>query len=193
MKQNNTDIGEKRGCHPASGVRKGLRRMHPNAAGIDIGSRIHYVAVPPDREAAPVRRFGCLTPDLHEMAQWLKACGVETVAMESTGVYWIPVAQVLEQYGLELVLADARHVKHVPGRKTDVVDCQWLQELHYYGLLRGAFRLDRALQVLRTYWRHREGLVQGAAQQIHLMHKALEQMSLQLHKVLSDVTGVSGT
>jgi transposase len=192
MRQNSTGVGKKRGRRPASGVSEGLRRMHPNAAGIDIGSKFHYVAVPSDRDTAPVRRFGCLTPDLHEMAQWLKACGIETVAMESTGVYWIPVAQVLEQYDLEVLLADAGHVKHVPGRKTDVADCQWLQELHHYGLLRGAFRPERALQVLRTYWRHREGLVQAAAQQIHLMHKALEQMNLQLHKVLSDVTGVSG-
>jgi len=170
----------------------GMRKIHPNAAGIDIGAEAHYVAVPPDRATPAVRRFGCLTPDLHEMARWLKACGVDTVAMESTGVYWIPVAQVLEQYGIEVVLADARHVKSVPGRKTDVVDCQWLQELHHYGLLTGAFRLGREMQVLRTYWRHREGLVQGAAQQIHLMHKALEQMNVQVHKVLSDVTGVSG-
>ena len=171
---------------------EGLREMHPDAAGIDIGSETHYVAVPPDRGTPTVRRFGCLTPDLHEMARWLRECRVATVAMESTGVYWIPVAQVLEQYGLEVVLVDATHVKHVPGRKTDVSDCQWLQELHSYGLLRGAFRPERALQVLRTYWRHREGLVEGGAQQIHLMHKALEQMNVQLHKVLSDVSGVSG-
>jgi transposase len=166
--------------------------MHPDAAGIDIGSRAHYAAVPADRATPAVRQFGCMTPDLREMANWLKACRIETVAMESTGVYWIPVAQVLEQHGLEVVLTDATQVKHVPGRKTDVSDCQWLQELHHYGLLKGAFRPDRALQVLRTCWRHREGLVQGCAQQIHLMHKALEQMNLQLHKALSDVAGVSG-
>jgi transposase len=170
----------------------GLRRMEENAAGIDIGSETHYVAVPPGRATPAVRRFGCLTPDLHDMAKWLAGCGVKTVAMESTGVYWIPVAQVLEQYGLEIVLADAMRIGHVPGRKTDVSDCQWIQELHSYGLLRGAFRPARAVQVLRTFWRHREGLVQGCAQQIHRMHKALEQMNLQLHKVLSDVSGVSG-
>jgi transposase len=169
-----------------------LRRIRKDAAGIDIGSETHYVAVPPDRATPAVRRFGCLTPELHAMAQWLKACSVTTVAMESTGVYWIPVAQVLEQYGIDIVLADATHVKHVPGRKTDVSDCQWIQQLHACGLLRGAFRPERAVQVLRTYWRHREGLVDGCAQQIHLMHKALEQMNLQLHKVLSDVSGVSG-
>lgn len=191
MRQDSTKVGGKPGLG-GHGSADGLRRMKENAAGIDIGSQTHYVAVPPGRATPVVRRFGCLTPDLHEMAKWLTGCGIKTVAMESTGVYWIPVAQVLEQYGLEIVLADATHVKNVPGRKTDVSDCQWIQELHSYGLLRGAFRPDRALQVLRTYWRHREGLVQGCAQQIHLMHKALEQMNLQLHKVLSDVSGVSG-
>jgi len=177
----------------AGGRRGGaLGRIRKDAAGIDIGSQAHYVAVPPERATPAVRRFGCLTPELHAMAKWLKACSVATVAMESTGVYWIPVAQVLERYGIEVVLADATHVKHVPGRKTDVSDCQWIQQLHACGLLRGAFRPARAVQVLRTYWRHREGLVDGCAQQIHLMHKALEQMNLQLHKVLSDVSGVSG-
>jgi len=170
----------------------GARRMNPNAAGIDIGSREHYVAVPPDRDAKPVRTFGCTTPDLHEMARWLKACRVDTVAMESTGVYWIPVAQVLEQHGLKVVLVDARHLKNVPGRKSDVLDCQWLQELHLYGLLSGAFRPEPPIQVLRSYWRQREGVVASCAQQIHLMHKALEQMNVQLHKALSDVTGTSG-
>ena len=110
--------------------KRSLKRIHPNAAGVDIGSRVHYVAVPEDRCDQPVQHFGCLTPDLQQMAQWLKTCGITTVAMEATGVYWIPVAQMLEEYGLEVVLVDARNVRSVPGRKTDVLDCQWLQELH---------------------------------------------------------------
>jgi transposase len=166
--------------------------MHPDAAGIDIGSTEHFVAVPADRDAASVRSFGVLTAELHAMARWLKACRVTTVAMESTGVYWIPVAEVLEGHALEVLLVDAAHVKHVPGRKSDVTDCQWLQELHGFGLLRGAFRPEQEIRVLRAYWRQREDLVEQCARQIHMMHKALEQMNLQLHKVLTDVTGVSG-
>lgn len=126
------------------------------------------------------------------MARWLKQCGIATVAMESTGVYWIPVFEVLEQYGFEVKLVDARHVKSVRGRKSDVMDCQWVQRLHSFGLLSGAFRPERKVSVLRSYWRHRAGLVDSCARQIHLMQKALEQMNVQLHKVLSDITGVSG-
>jgi len=159
-----------------------LKVKRPNSAGVDVGSQTHYVAVPPDRTEEAVRHFGCLTPDLHEMARWLKACGVQTVAMESTGVYWIPVAQVLEDHGLEVCLVDARHVKNVSGRKTDVKDCQWLQELHSYGLLGEAFRPTREMGPLRSYWRQRSALVEGCSQQIHLMHKALEQMNLQLQQ-----------
>lgn len=169
-----------------------LRIVHPEAAGIDIGSQKHFVAVSPDRDPEPVRCFGCLTPDLHAMAQWLKACVVTTVAMESTGVYWIPVMQVLEEYGLEVYLVDARQAKNLPGRKTDVKDCQWLRELHVHGMLTRAFRPTDAVCVLRSYWRHRKELVELAAMQIQWMHKSLEQMNLQLHKVLSDVTGVTG-
>ena len=170
----------------------GLRLMNPRAAGIDIGSRTHYAAVPPDSTEQPVRSFGCLTPQLHELAQWLRECGVTTVALESTGVYWIPVAEVLEDYGLAVKLVNARQVKNVPGRKSDVQDCQWLQELHSFGLLRGSFRPAQELRALRGYWRHRQRLVEAAAQQVLLMQKALEQMNLQLHKVLSDITGMSG-
>jgi len=173
-------------------ARTPLRNVNPNAAAIDIGSEKHYVAIPPDRDDAPVRSFGCLTPDLHQMAKWLKANAIDTVAMESTGVYWIPVASVLESYGFEVKLVDARKVKNVPGRKTDVQDCQWLQELHTFGLLSGAFRPDQQIQVLRSYWRHRGDLVSASATQIHLMQKALEQMNIQLHKVLSDITGMTG-
>lgn len=168
------------------------RVLHPNAAGIDIGSERHYVAVPPGRDSQPVRCFGCLTPDLQALAHWLKACGVDTAALESTGVYWIPVAQVLEENGIDAYLVDARQAKNLPGRKTDVKDCQWLQELHSQGMLARAFRPPDAICVLRSYWRHRKGLVEMGALQIQLMHKSLEQMNLQLHKVLSDVTGVTG-
>ena len=169
-----------------------LKRVNLNAAGIDIGSEKHYVAVPADRDKEPVRNFGCLTPDLHDMAKWLRECGIKTVAMESTGVYWVPVAHILDQYGLEIKLVNTRHVKNVPGRKSDVQDCQWLQELHTFGLLRGAFLPDRPIEVLRSYWRHRAGLVASCARQIHLMHKSLEQMNIQLHKVISDISGVTG-
>jgi transposase len=150
------------------------------------------VAVPPDRDREPVRSFGCLTPDLHSMAKWLKRCGVMTAAVESTAVYWIPVMQVLEEYGLEVYLVDAREAKNMPGRKTDVKDCQWLQQLHAHGMLTRAFRPADAVCVLRSYWRHRKGLVEMASMQIQLMQKSLEQMNLQLHKVLSDITGVTG-
>jgi transposase len=169
-----------------------LRIIHPEAAGIDIGSQKHYVAVRPDRDGEPVRCFGCLTPDLQAMAQWLKACSVTTVAMESTGVYWIPVMQVLEESGLEVYLVDARQAKNMPGRKTDVKDCQWLQQLHTHGMLTRAFRPADAICVLRSYWRHRKDLVEMGSMQIPLMQKSLEQMNLQLHKVLSDITGVTG-
>ena len=170
-----------------------MEQVNPSAAGIDVGSRKHLVAVSPERDEQPVRSFGCKTPDLHEMGRWLTSCGVTTVAMESTGVYWVPVANVLEQHGLEVVLVDARQAKHVPGRKkTDVYDCQWIRRLHAYGLLQGAFRPERQIQTLRGYWRHRHGLVKSRSKQIQLMQKALEQMNLQLHKVLSDITGVTG-
>jgi len=165
-----------------------IRQLNPNAAGIDIGSQKHYVAVPTDRDNEPVRNFGCLTPDLHQMAKWLKSCGIETIAMESTGVYWVPVVAVLESYGFDVKLVDAYKVKNVPGRKTDVKDCQWLAELHRFGLLSGAFRPDKQIQVLRSYWRHRSTLVEACSTQIHLMQKALEQMNIQLHKVITAVS-----
>ena len=128
------------GKKPASSGPSLLERITPNAAGIDCGSEAHYVAVPADRDAAPVRSFKTFTPDLHRLADWLTPCGVTTVAMESTGVYWIPLYEILEARGLDVVLVNARHVKNVPGRKTDLVDCQWLRELHRVGLLRGSFR-----------------------------------------------------
>ena len=169
-----------------------LERINPNAAGIDCGADTHYVAVPADRDATPVRAFATFTADLHRLADWLTACGVTTVAMESTGVYWIPLYEILEARGQDVVLVTARHVKHVPGRKSDVVDCQWLQELHSVGLLRGSFRPTAAIAALRAYLRHRETLVQGAATHIQRMQKALVEMNLQLSVVLSDITGVTG-
>ena len=166
--------------------------INKDAAGIDIGSGEHWVAVPEDRDKEPVRCFGCFTADLQAMARWLKECGVTTVAMESTGVYWIPCYQILEEHGFEVKLVNARHVKNVPGRKSDVSDCQWLQRLHTYGLLSGSFRPDDQICVLRSYWRHRANLVRYASDHIQHMQKALTQMNLHLHKVLSNVTGVTG-
>jgi transposase len=169
-----------------------LERINPNAAGIDCGSEAHFVAVPADRDPTPVRSFQTFTAELHRLADWLTACGVSTVVMESTGVYWIPLYEILEARGLDVVLVNARHVKNVPGRKTDVVDCQWLQELHSVGLLRGSFRPTAAIAALRAYLRHRETLVQSAATQVQRMQKALVQMNLQLPVVISAITGVTG-
>lgn len=185
---------KKRKSKKAQQLPRGAKRrvIQRHSAGIDVGSKVHYAAVDPRDSARPVRSFGCLTPELHEMALWLVECGVKTVAMESTGVYWVPVAQVLEEHGLEVCLVDARHVRSVPGRKSDVQDCQWLQQLHSFGLLSKVFLPDAAMQPLRSYWRQRADLVAQGARQIHHMHKALETMNIQLHKVLSDVAGTSG-
>ena len=166
--------------------------VHPNAAGIDVGSRSHFVAVNPDRDKRPVREFEAFTADLYALADWLTECGVTTVALESTGVYWIPLFEVLEQRGFEVLLVDARRLKTVPGRKTDVLDCEWLQQLHTYGLLAGAFRPDDATCVLRSYLRQRAMLIEHASTHIQHMHKALEQMNLKLNNVLSDITGLTG-
>jgi hypothetical protein len=153
---------------------------------------MHYVAVPPDRDPEPVRSFKTFTSDLERLADWLVACGVKTVAMEATGVYWIPIYEILEARGLEVLLVNARHVKNVPGRKSDVTDCEWLQELHSVGLLRGSFRPVAEIAALRSYLRHRETLIQSAATTINRMQKALTQMNLQLHVVISDITGATG-
>ena len=166
--------------------------IHKNAAGIDIGVQKSYVAVPADRDDRPVRCFGCFTQDLHHLADWLFACQIETVAMESTGVYWIPLFQILEQRGFSVYLVNARHVKNVSGRKSDVQDCQWLQKLHTYGLLSASFRPADEICVLRAYWRHREALIQKGVSHVQQMQKALEQMNVQLHKVISDITGQTG-
>jgi transposase len=169
-----------------------LKRINPHAAGIDCGSAEHYVAVPPESDPTPVRAFKAFTGELHRLADWLLACSVTTVAMEATGVYWIPLYEILEARGLEVVLVNARHVKNVPGRKSDVMDCEWIRELHSVGLLRGSFRPVAAIAALRAYLRHRETLVQTAAMHIQRMQKALVQMNLQLHLVISDITGVTG-
>ena len=169
-----------------------LPQVNANAAGIDVGAASHFVAVPADRDAAPVREFATFTGDLYRLAEWLRACGVETVAMESTGVYWIPLFQVLEERGFEVRLVDARQLKRVPGRKSDVLDCQWLQQLHTFGLLAGAFRPDDQICVLRSYMRQRAMLVSYAGQHVQHMQKALVQMNLQLTVVLEDITGATG-
>jgi transposase len=166
--------------------------VNPNAGGIDVGATEIYVAVPAGRDAESVRRFETFTEDLHAMADWLCSCGVTTVAMESTSVYWIPLFFVLEERGIEVCLVNARHFRNVPGRKTDVVDCEWLQYLHAVGLLRGSFHPPEAVAAVRTLMRHRLSLVQMASAHVQHMQKALTQMNLQLHHVISDITGVSG-
>jgi transposase len=169
-----------------------LTLLNPNAAGIDIGSGEHWVSVPADRDPQNVRRFGCFTPDLYALADWLKSCRIETVAMESTGVYWIALFQILESRGFAVNLVNAHFVKTVPGRKSDVLDCQWLQQLHTYGLLSGSFRPDDEVCVLRSYIRQRDNLIRTSSTHILRMQKALTQMNVQLHKVISDITGVTG-
>ena len=169
-----------------------LAVTNPNAAGIDIGCASHYVSVPADRDDEPVREFKSFTVDVHKLADWLDACGVDTVAMESTGVYWIPVYEILESRGFTVLLVNARHVKNVAGRKSDVLDCQWLQQLHSYGLLRGAFRPADQVCVLRSMSRQRAMLLKMQARHIQHMQKALVQMNIQLANVISDVVGETG-
>jgi len=169
-----------------------LQCIEANAAGIDVGAREVYVAVPEDRDPNPVRCFATFTEDLQALTAWLLACRIRTVAMESTGVYWIPLFQLLETAGIEVCLVNSQHVKNVPGRKSDVQDCQWLQYLHSVGLLRASFRPEDAICQVRSLLRHRVGLVEMAAQHIQHMQKALSQMNLQLHHALSDLTGQSG-
>ena len=171
---------------------KHLEHINKMAAGIDIGSASHFVAVPEGCSTESVREFKSFTSDLHELAAWLKECKVTTVVMESTGVYWIPLYELLEQKGFEVKLVDARHVKNVSGRKTDVMDCQWLQQLHTYGLLSGAFRPSEQICELRAYLRQRSMLIQHMAQNTQHMQKSLSQMNIQLHNVISDITGETG-
>ena len=169
-----------------------LSTVYPLAAGIDVGATAHVVAVPPDRDARPVRTFRTFSGDLHRLGQWLKEVGITTIAMESTGVYWVPVFEILEVHGFVVLLVNARDVKNVPGRKTDVNDAQWLQQLHQHGLLRGSFRPRDGVVRLRAYLRHRERLVEYAAAHIQHMQKALMQMNVQLQHVVTDITGVTG-
>ena len=170
----------------------GLSQLNLNAAGIDVGATSHFVAVPADRAEQPVREFEAFTTDLYRLADWLNECGVQTVVMESTGVYWIPLFGVLEERGFQVMLVDPWRIKNVPGRKTDVLDCQWLQQLHTYGLLSGAFRPDGEIRRLRSYLRQRSMLVEYASQHIQHMQKALTQMNVKLQHVITDITGKTG-
>src|SRR3954471_8068353 len=175
-----------------SNRRRDLSPVHPDAAAIDIGATMHVAAVSPDRDPEPVRTFGTVTGELHRLADWFQECGIKTVAMESTGVYWIPVFEILEQRGFEVLLVNARDAKHVPGRKTDVSDAQWLQRLHEFGLLRASFLPKGEIAALRAYLRQRERLVELSASHIQHMQKALMQMNVQVHHVVSDIMGVTG-
>lgn len=166
--------------------------VNPNAGGIDIGASELWVSVPTDRDDEAVRKFGVYTPDLHQLADWLLACKVSTVAMESTGVYWVPVFEILEARGIDVKLVNARQLKHVPGRKSDISDCQWIQRLHSYGLLNGSFLLEDKLRALRTYVREREMLIEHRAPHIQHMQKTLVQMNVLLTEAVTDITGVTG-
>src|ERR1700729_4261934 len=166
--------------------------VHPNAAAIDVGATMHMAAVRADRAPEPVRSFGTFTADLHRLVDWFTECGVETVVMESTSVYWIPIFELLDARGFTVFLVNARDAKHVPGRKTDVSDAQWLQRLHSYGLLRASFRPKGQIAELRAYVRQRERLLEYGASHIQHMQKALTEMNLQLHHVVADITGATG-
>ena len=170
----------------------GLEVMHPHAAGIDVGNSAHYVAVRPDRDPDSVRRFECFTADLHHLADWLQRCGVTTVAMQSTGVYWIPLYEILDARGFDVYLVNARHTKNLPGRKTDVQESQWLLKLHTYGLLRNSFHPPAEIRIVRTYWRQRGDHVHAVSTCIQRMQKALTQMNIQLANVISDLSGWTG-
>ncbi|MEM9276237.1 MAG: IS110 family transposase [Cyanobacteria bacterium P01_F01_bin.143] len=169
-----------------------LQKLNPHTAGIDLGAREHWVCVPSEASEQNIRCFGCTTPDLLALADWLEECHVTSVALESTGVEWIPLFQILSERNLEVFLVNAKMVKNVPGRKSDVLDCQWLQQLHSYGLLAPSFVPKGEIAVLRSYLRQRENLIKNASSHIQRMQKALTQMNLQLHKVISDITGVTG-
>jgi transposase len=169
-----------------------LKQINLNAAGLDIGAAEIWVCVPEDRDKDSVRVFQTFTPDLHALADWLTACDVETVAMESTGVYWIPVYEILEARGFEVYLVNARHLKNVPTKKTDVLDCQWIQQLHTYGLLNASFRPEAEMVALRAYIRHRDNLIRYRTGHVQHMQKALQLMNIQLSNVISDIAGQTG-
>jgi transposase len=173
-------------------VIEGLPPMNLNAAGIDVGNAEHTVAVPPGRDAQAVRTFGSFTADVHRLGRWLVACKVDTVVMQATGVYWVGLFQILEMYGLVVLVVNARYTKTLPGRKTDVQECQWLQKLHTFGLLNNSFLPREEIRVLRTYLRQRENLVASAGACIQHIQKALTEMNVQLANVISDLSGVTG-
>lgn len=166
--------------------------LYPDAAGIDISSKEHYVAVGADRDPRPVRAFGCFTEDLQAIALWLRQCRVTTVAMEATGIYWVSLFLLLEQQGFEVILVNAKHVKNVRGKKTDVSDAEWIRQLHSCGLLSASFQPDGFTRELRTYMRYRKNLIQMSATHIRMMHKAMEQMNIKLQHVIADITGKTG-
>ena len=188
----NKPTGAKKKSVPKKVDWKALEVVHPDAAGIDVGGSEHWVAVSPDRDPEPVRRFGCFTADLREMACWLVEKGVRSVAMQSTGVYWMPVFEILEQQGLEVYLVNAQHTKNVPGRKSDIQECQWLLKLHAFGLLNNSFQPNDEIRIARTLWRHRGNLVAEASSVVQRMQKVLTERNVQLSNVLSDISGVSG-
>ena len=169
-----------------------LKQINFHAAGLDIGAAEIWTGVPEDRDEVSVRPLATFTPDLHALADWLEACDVETVAMESTGVYWIPIYEILEERGFEVYLVNARHLKNVPTKKTDVLDCQWIQQLHTYGLLKASFRPEDEMVALRAYIRHRDNLIRYRVGHVQHMQKALHLMNIQLTNVISDITGQTG-
>src|SRR6476620_4310115 len=172
--------------------KSGFPILYPNAAGIDIASREHYVAINPEADEHPIRAFGCFTEDLYAIANWLLQCKVDTVAMEATGIYWVSLYLILEEAGFDVVLVNAKHVKNVSGKKTDVKDAEWIRQLHSCGLLRRSFQPDSFTRTLRTFMRHRKNLTQMSATHILMMQKAMEQMNLKLQHVITDITGKSG-
>ena len=169
-----------------------LECIKQNAAGIDIGSKSHFVAVPQGRDSVSVREFKFFTEDLHNLSDWLKKCSIETVAMEATGSYWMPLYEILEKEGFEVYLVNGRHVKNVAGRKSDVQDCQWLQQLHSYGLLRKSFIPEAITKELRHLVRHRDNVIRCSARQVQIMQKTLIEMNMHLQNVISDITGDTG-
>lgn len=166
--------------------------LHPNAAGIDISVKEHYVAVPKDRDKESIRCFKSFTSDLHKLAKWLKECKIQTIAMESTGVYWYHLYTILLDYGFEVILVNAHHVKNVPGRKSDVSDARWIQQLHTFGLLKACFQPDNLTRTLRNYVRQRKNIIRDMGSEVQRMQKALEQMNIKLNNVIRDITGKTG-
>lgn len=185
-------ISKEQKSQEAQSSSSSLPVLFPDTAGIDIGSKSHFVAIPSERDENPVREFSTFTADLHKMVKWLKECNIKTIIMESTGVYWIPAFELLESSGFDVKLVNARHVKNVSAHKTDVLDCQWLQQLGTFGLMKGAFRPANAILALRAYLRQRNMLIKSASTHVLHMQKALTQMNLHLHNVISDITGVTG-